>query len=264
MTRRRVVVTGMGIVSPVGIGLAAAWDSIRNARSGVARDHALRLLDVSDADRRRGEGFRRRQVPVGEGSAALRHLRPLRPRRDDGGGHRCRSRRLRRRQGARRRLHRLRHRRPAADRGDDRKRISPAACARSRPFFVPGSIVNMVAGLVSIHYGYQGPNLAHRQRLLDGEPQPRRSRAPDRVRRRRRDDRRRHRGHGQRARHRRLLRRARPFDAQRRPRDGEPARGTSIATASCRARAPASWCSRSTSTPRRAAPGSIASSPATE
>jgi len=35
--RRRVVVTGLGIVSPVGIGVAAAWESIRNGRSGVAR-----------------------------------------------------------------------------------------------------------------------------------------------------------------------------------------------------------------------------------
>src|ERR1700682_4419942 len=36
MSRRRVVVTGMGIVSPVGIGLSASWANILAARSGIA------------------------------------------------------------------------------------------------------------------------------------------------------------------------------------------------------------------------------------
>ena len=35
MSKRRVVVTGMGIVSPVGNNLASAWDSIINGRSGI-------------------------------------------------------------------------------------------------------------------------------------------------------------------------------------------------------------------------------------
>src|SRR5712671_6501475 len=35
MTRRRVVVTGLGIISPVGIGVAESWDAILAARSGI-------------------------------------------------------------------------------------------------------------------------------------------------------------------------------------------------------------------------------------
>jgi 3-oxoacyl-[acyl-carrier-protein] synthase II len=35
MSKRRVVVTGMGIVSPVGNDLASAWDNIANGRSGI-------------------------------------------------------------------------------------------------------------------------------------------------------------------------------------------------------------------------------------
>ena len=37
MSKRRVVITGMGIVSPVGNTLDAAWDSIKNGRSGIGQ-----------------------------------------------------------------------------------------------------------------------------------------------------------------------------------------------------------------------------------
>jgi len=37
MSQRRVVVTGMGIVSPVGNTLATAWDSVTNGRSGIGQ-----------------------------------------------------------------------------------------------------------------------------------------------------------------------------------------------------------------------------------
>ena len=96
----------------------------------------------------------------------------------------------------------------------------------------------MIAGLVSIHYGYKGPNLAHGQRLLDRQSQPRRGGAAHRVRRRRHHDGGRLRGDGLAARHRRVLRRrARcPRATTTPPPRAGP--GTSAATASCSARAP--------------------------
>jgi 3-oxoacyl-[acyl-carrier-protein] synthase II len=41
------------------------------------------------------------------------------------------------------------------------------------PFFVPGSIINMISGNLSIMCGYKGPNLSRGQRLFDGHPQHR-------------------------------------------------------------------------------------------
>ena len=35
MSKRRVVVTGLGIVSPVGIGIAQAWENLLKGASGV-------------------------------------------------------------------------------------------------------------------------------------------------------------------------------------------------------------------------------------
>src|SRR3954466_16403841 len=44
MSDRRVVVTGLGIVSPVGVGVQAAWDNILAARSGIT---AITRFDAS-------------------------------------------------------------------------------------------------------------------------------------------------------------------------------------------------------------------------
>ena len=37
MSRRRVVVTGLGVVSPVGNTVPEAWDAITNGRSGIGQ-----------------------------------------------------------------------------------------------------------------------------------------------------------------------------------------------------------------------------------
>ncbi len=37
MPKRRVVVTGLGIISPVGIGVGPAWENILAGRSGITR-----------------------------------------------------------------------------------------------------------------------------------------------------------------------------------------------------------------------------------
>jgi 3-oxoacyl-[acyl-carrier-protein] synthase II len=49
MKRNRVVITGIGVVAPNGIGLAAFWDSILQARSGVG---PITSFDASDFDSR--------------------------------------------------------------------------------------------------------------------------------------------------------------------------------------------------------------------
>ena len=45
MTRRRAVVTGLGVVSPVGIGADASWEALVSGRSGIGD---ITLFDASD------------------------------------------------------------------------------------------------------------------------------------------------------------------------------------------------------------------------
>ena len=44
MERKRIVVTGMGCISPIGNSVDEAWNSVRNGKSGISR---ITLFDTS-------------------------------------------------------------------------------------------------------------------------------------------------------------------------------------------------------------------------
>jgi 3-oxoacyl-[acyl-carrier-protein] synthase II len=159
--QRRVVVTGLGIVSPVGIGVAAAWDSITNGRSGIDKitrfdctaygtQIAGEVKGFEPANYMTGKEARRYDTFIHYGIAAskealadagiTKELVAIDPERygiavgSGIGG-----------------LPMIQEMCLAVKEGGPRK-ISP--------FFIPGSIINMISGLVSIEYGLQGPNLA--------------------------------------------------------------------------------------------------------
>jgi 3-oxoacyl-[acyl-carrier-protein] synthase II len=159
LSKRRVVVTGLGIVSPVGIGAAQAWGSILAGRIGIAR--ITRFDATQFASRIAGEvkGFdvtkylpvkeaRRFDTFVHYGTAAAMEAIA-----DSG----------------------LEVTEENAERigvnigsgigglpmiEDTHKVLLESSPRRISPFFIPGTIINMVAGNLSIMYGFKGPNLA--------------------------------------------------------------------------------------------------------
>ncbi|GMU72927.1 MAG: beta-ketoacyl-[acyl-carrier-protein] synthase II [Betaproteobacteria bacterium PRO3] len=159
MSRRRVVITGLGVVSPVGIGVAAAWDAIVAGRSGIgpitrfdASGFPVRIAgEVKDFDVSKwlsAKEARRYDTFVHYGLVAS--MEAVRDAGLDGWG------------GDKERagvcvgsgiggLPMIEETLAAYQAGGLRK-VSP--------FFVPGTIINMISGLLSIHYGYKGPNLA--------------------------------------------------------------------------------------------------------
>lgn len=159
MARRRVVITGLGIVSPVGNSVEEAWQNLLAGRSGI--DSVSRFDASSFSSRIAGEvrnfditaylpakDARRMDVFIHYGMAA-----GIQAVRDAGlGEHQADAERI----GV------------AIGSGigglpmiEETKDDYAAGGARKiSPFFVPGSIINMVSGNLSILYGYKGPNIA--------------------------------------------------------------------------------------------------------
>jgi 3-oxoacyl-[acyl-carrier-protein] synthase II len=161
VSQRRIVVTGLGIISPVGNTVDAAWDAICNGRSGIG---PVTEMDVSELNTRIAGEIRDFEVTdYIEGKEA-------------------------------RRFDKFMHYGLAASKlamaeaglGADAPGVNPERVGfalgagiggiatiestmlvyrdkgprRVSPFYIPGSIVNMIGGVLSIEFGYKGPNIA--------------------------------------------------------------------------------------------------------
>ncbi|MEO8486284.1 MAG: beta-ketoacyl-ACP synthase II [Betaproteobacteria bacterium] len=159
MAVRRVVVTGLGIVSPVGIGRDAAWASILAGRSGIG---PITRFDAS--------GFPVRIAGEVKGFDVSQWLSAKEARRYDTFVH----------YGLVAAMEAIRDAGLDGWTGDKERAgvcigsgigglpmieethaaYMAGGLRKVSPFFVPGTIINMTSGLLSIHYGYKGPNLA--------------------------------------------------------------------------------------------------------
>ncbi len=159
MPRRRVVVTGLGLVTPVGNTVKESWDNILAGKSGIA---PIEHFDTSGFNTRFGGSVKNFDIS--------RYLNPKDARKMDlfiqygiaAGGQAIDDAGLECDESNAHRvgvaigsgiggLPMIEHNHNALHKGGAR-RISP--------FFVPGSIINMIAGNLAIQYGFRGPNIA--------------------------------------------------------------------------------------------------------
>jgi 3-oxoacyl-[acyl-carrier-protein] synthase II len=160
LSKRRVVVTGLGIVSPVGNDVASAWDSILSGRSGIAAverfDTAnfsthfggeIRQLDLepylSAKDARRMDAFMQYGVVAGMQAMRDSGLTVTEANSDRigvlmGSG-----------------MGGLESIEETYD-----KYLETHSPKKVSPFFIPASIINLVSGHLSIAFKLTGPNLA--------------------------------------------------------------------------------------------------------
>jgi 3-oxoacyl-[acyl-carrier-protein] synthase II len=164
---RRVVVTGMGLVTPLGIGLERNWRSLIAGESGI---RAIRSFDVSDLPVKIAA-----QVPTGETASGLFNADDWVPPKDQ-----------RKMDGFI--VYALAAAAQAVEDAEwtpedeaDRERtgvmigsgigglpgitegaltLNERGPRRLSPFFIPANLINLASGHVSIRYGFTGPNHA--------------------------------------------------------------------------------------------------------
>lgn len=159
MTKRRVVVTGLGAVSPVGLSAQASWESVVNGKSGIRH---LDVFDVSEFSTRIGGSVRDFDITdyisdkeakkmdvfihygIAAGCQAFEHSGI---------------------EVTEANAERIGVAIGAGIGGitgieSGHNAFLKGGPRRISPFFVPSNIINMISGNLSIKYGLQGPNFA--------------------------------------------------------------------------------------------------------
>ena len=159
MTKRRVVVTGLGVISPVGNDVQTAWDNVVAGRSGIG---PITDFDVSAFPTRFGGCVKDFDVTKYMSAKEARKVDPF--------VH----------YGIASAEEAMEHSGLSVDvypaerigvaigsgigglgtiEANYQKYVDAGSPRKISPFFVPASIINMIAGHASIRYGLQGPNL---------------------------------------------------------------------------------------------------------
>lgn len=159
MNGRRVVVTGLGLLTPLGNDVATSWQNICQGKSGIT---PITSIDVSEFTTRFGGSLQEFDCD--------QYLEPKEARRMDTFMH----------YGIAAGVQAFNDS-GIADSGFDADRfgvavgsgiggiasientsfqIRDAGTRKVSPFFVPGSIINMISGNLSIRFGLKGPNIA--------------------------------------------------------------------------------------------------------
>jgi 3-oxoacyl-[acyl-carrier-protein] synthase II len=160
LSRRRVVVTGLGIVSPVGSTIDAAWRSVLAGTSGIA---AITRFDVSAFPVRFGGAVADFDA---EKYLAAKELRKMDPFMHYGYAAAADALKDSGVEVTPANAHRIGVAMGAGIGGLDtiednyEKYTETKSPRKISPFFVPGSIINMISGHVSINFKLTGPNIA--------------------------------------------------------------------------------------------------------
>ncbi len=159
MSKRRVVVTGLGVVSPVGIGVKTAWDNILAGKSGITQitkfdasafssTIAGEVKDFNVEDYLSAKDARRMDTFIQYGLVAA-----IEAVKDSGI--------VVTEENAERIGVSIGSGIGGMQFIEDTDILYQASGPRKiSPFFIPGTIINMISGNLSIMFGFKGPNVA--------------------------------------------------------------------------------------------------------